>query len=380
MSDIFISYAKQDRTRAKEVATRLEQEGWSVFWDRSIPIGTTWDEVLDHELSSMKVMVVLWSQASVASKWVRIEAEEGDSRNILVPVLLEEAKIPIRFRALQAADISDWIASQPDTTGMSQLLEAIARIGHLLHQNEVTTEKGKQIGGKVITKEEERIRFEASEKQKREVKERLRVEAEKIRKEEEERLKIEAEKKRKKGVDERLKREVENQKKQEQERLAIEAEKQRKKEEVERLNVETESQKKEDEKQPERIKEKQDEGLKKVKKSLFIGIGVVAILLLILFIWQPWKSNTTQFEQQLRDDAATLFIRGNYKMDQKDYSGAISDFTKAIELDPEDAATYLFRGSAKNFLNDKTGACKDWEIALAKGEGGAGFYLEKYCK
>jgi FKBP-type peptidyl-prolyl cis-trans isomerase len=161
MSDIFISYAKADRSRAKEVATRLEQEGWSVFWDRNIPIGSTWDEILEQEISTMKVMVVLWSRASVASEWVRIEAEEGASRKILVSVFLEDVLLPLRFRAKQAVDISDWVSFQHDTLGVSQLIDAIARIGHLLLSNEAKAYKEKE-------QEEERSKREEVEKQKKE--------------------------------------------------------------------------------------------------------------------------------------------------------------------------------------------------------------------
>ena len=39
MSDIFISYASEDRDRVKSLARALEQEGWSVWWDRAHPHG-----------------------------------------------------------------------------------------------------------------------------------------------------------------------------------------------------------------------------------------------------------------------------------------------------------------------------------------------------
>jgi uncharacterized protein (TIGR02145 family) len=131
MSDIFISYSKQDHKRAKDVATRLIQEGWSVFWDRNIPVGSNWDEILEKELNTARVIVTLWSKDSVTSEWVRAEAAEGANRRILVPVVLESVTIPIRFRLLQTADISDWDLGQSDTEGMQLLIEAIARIGSL---------------------------------------------------------------------------------------------------------------------------------------------------------------------------------------------------------------------------------------------------------
>jgi hypothetical protein len=37
MTEIFISYAREDEDRVKDLGSTLEQQGWSVFWDRRIP-------------------------------------------------------------------------------------------------------------------------------------------------------------------------------------------------------------------------------------------------------------------------------------------------------------------------------------------------------
>ena len=46
MSQIFISYSQADRARAQTLVAALEREGWSVWWDRKIPPGKTFDEVI----------------------------------------------------------------------------------------------------------------------------------------------------------------------------------------------------------------------------------------------------------------------------------------------------------------------------------------------
>jgi len=51
--------------------------------------------------------------------------------------------------------------------------------------------------------------------------------------------------------------------------------------------------------------------------------------------------------------------RGASKQKAKDYNGAISDFNKAIELDPNDAKTYYNRAISKYYTNDLKGACED---------------------
>ena len=108
------------------MATALEQEGWSVWWDRKIPPGKSFDEVIEHAIDRAQCVVVLWSKASAASRWVRLEAAEGANRGILVPVLIEDdVKIPLEFRRLQAAKLADW-HGQPDHDQLALLKAAVA--------------------------------------------------------------------------------------------------------------------------------------------------------------------------------------------------------------------------------------------------------------
>ncbi len=96
MSDIFLSYSSKDKARAQIIAEAFETKGCSVWWDRVIPPGKTFDEVIEQELEAAECVIVLWSHESVKSKWVKTEASEGDRRGILVPVLIEEGvKIPL---------------------------------------------------------------------------------------------------------------------------------------------------------------------------------------------------------------------------------------------------------------------------------------------
>jgi tetratricopeptide (TPR) repeat protein len=108
MSDIFLSYKSEDKAKAKIFAEALERHGYSVWWDRIIPPGRTFDEIIEKELDASKCVVVLWSGKSVQSKWVITEAGEGDNRGILIPVLIEEVKPPLAFRRIEAARLIDW--------------------------------------------------------------------------------------------------------------------------------------------------------------------------------------------------------------------------------------------------------------------------------
>lgn len=125
MSDIFLSYASADREQAEQCANLLEQQGWSVWWDRSIPAGRTFDRVIEEELARARCVVVLWSKTSAQSDWVRTEAADGARRKILVPAMIEKVEIPLEFRRVQAADISDW-EGDPNGSGFRFLCESIA--------------------------------------------------------------------------------------------------------------------------------------------------------------------------------------------------------------------------------------------------------------
>ncbi len=108
MSDIFLSYARQDRGRVGPLVEALESRGWKVFWDRAIRPGKMWDRVIETALQSARCVVVLWSRESVGSDEVLDEAHEARRRGVLIPARLDDAEIPYRFRRIHTADLAVW--------------------------------------------------------------------------------------------------------------------------------------------------------------------------------------------------------------------------------------------------------------------------------
>jgi hypothetical protein len=127
MADIFVSYSKEDRDWVKQLVGVIEAQGWSVFWDRDIPIGMTWRSHVGQALLEARCVVVVWSRAAAESSWVQEEAEEGKAKNILIPVLIEGGHPPIGFRSIQAADLSDWDGIEP-TANLQNVLTNIERV------------------------------------------------------------------------------------------------------------------------------------------------------------------------------------------------------------------------------------------------------------
>ena len=130
MDEIFISYASEDRKRAQILDQALEARGWSVWWDREIPLGQSFDEVIEKALAGAKCVIVLWSAVSVASEWVRNEASEAKRRGILVPVFIEPVDAPLAFRLLNGADLREWSGDASD----GEFARLVERVSELLAQ------------------------------------------------------------------------------------------------------------------------------------------------------------------------------------------------------------------------------------------------------
>lgn len=117
MADIFLSYSREDIDVAHKLTLLLEKQGWSVYWDKtSILAGQNFVEVIENELQTCLCVLVLWSKNSSQSNWVRDEAEFGINRRILIPVLLDDTKLPIFLARFHAANLINWNGQQTDET------------------------------------------------------------------------------------------------------------------------------------------------------------------------------------------------------------------------------------------------------------------------
>jgi len=127
MSDIFLSYAHEDRGHAERLAGALEAKGRSVWWDQRLRAGEQFRESIRKELDEAGCVVVLWSEVSAGRSYVISEARKGFERRVLVPVIIGQAEQPEEFREIQTADLTGWLGDTSDARfqKLSEDIEAI---------------------------------------------------------------------------------------------------------------------------------------------------------------------------------------------------------------------------------------------------------------
>jgi hypothetical protein len=123
MTQVFISYARQDQDFARKLAHDLESAGLDVWIDfQDITPGTRWDSAIDQALNEADFMVLIISPDSVESAEVAAEWWFFlDEHKPVVPVLLRPTETPFRLRRMQYIDFH----SQNYETAFNQLLTAI---------------------------------------------------------------------------------------------------------------------------------------------------------------------------------------------------------------------------------------------------------------
>lgn len=130
MTDIFLSYNREDQARAKLFADAFAAEGLNVWWDTALRSGEAYDEVTEAALRAAKAVVVLWSPRSVVSRWVRAEATIADRCKTLMPVTIEPCERPIMFELTQTAELSHWTGDTGDPAWRGFLSDLRRFVGH----------------------------------------------------------------------------------------------------------------------------------------------------------------------------------------------------------------------------------------------------------
>ena len=101
-----------------------------MWYDRALIPSEEYDERIERELDSARCVIVIWSRASIKSKWVRAEAGAADDQGKLIPVAFDLGVVPpIRFRQLNYAKLSSPTLEPRDDAVNSLLTELVAATG-----------------------------------------------------------------------------------------------------------------------------------------------------------------------------------------------------------------------------------------------------------
>jgi hypothetical protein len=113
-TQVFLSYAHEDRTSAQALAAVLSADGHNVWWDRELEGGSDFANEIERRLAQTRVAVVLWSAASVQSGFVRDESSRARDSGKLLPVRIEDVALPLGFGTLHTLDLLDWEGNADD--------------------------------------------------------------------------------------------------------------------------------------------------------------------------------------------------------------------------------------------------------------------------
>ena len=126
MPQVFISYARVDRTKIVRLIAVLRKLGFSPWWDDDIPPGASWEETIARALADAQAVIVCWSPASIASENVRSEARVARGLGRLVQVFLNPCEPPLFFGERQGIDFTNWNGSarHPNMERLKQALQS----------------------------------------------------------------------------------------------------------------------------------------------------------------------------------------------------------------------------------------------------------------
>jgi adenylate cyclase len=125
MSDVFISYAREEHDVVARLAHALEAGGFSVWWDRDLVGGEEFGAAIERELAAAAAVVVCWSSAGSRSRWVRDEASIAADAGKIISVSLDGSVPPIGFRQYHCVNLQACTRQRP-----AELPEHLLRAVH----------------------------------------------------------------------------------------------------------------------------------------------------------------------------------------------------------------------------------------------------------
>lgn len=105
---VFISYKREDIAKAVRLQRHLEADGISTWRDSKLVGGDRFDDIIEGKVRECSCLIVLWSELSVNSKYIKDEAALALDLKRLVPTVVEPCELPLRFRYLHTHQLTKW--------------------------------------------------------------------------------------------------------------------------------------------------------------------------------------------------------------------------------------------------------------------------------
>jgi len=104
----FLSYSRANSNFVVRLVKDLKAAGHDIWLDQfDIAPGARWDDELERALETCETFMVILTPASMASENVKDEIGYAiDARKRILPVLLENATLPLRLRRFQYVDFT----------------------------------------------------------------------------------------------------------------------------------------------------------------------------------------------------------------------------------------------------------------------------------
>ena len=109
MSDIFLSYATDDRDRVRPLVEQLEARGYTVWSDTRIGVGSSFDREIQKQLDAAACVLVVWSELSVESEMAVTASLDED---LILQLLLNLLDNAIKYTESGGSVVTGWNESE----------------------------------------------------------------------------------------------------------------------------------------------------------------------------------------------------------------------------------------------------------------------------
>lgn len=123
VADVFIEYVSADRDRVDAIVRALKSSGIAAEWQEAFRFSLPRDE-REQARAACKIVLIIWSQTSTASRFFQKEMEGVVERHISVPILVDDSRVPLWLREQNAFDLGQW-NGHPDETPWQNVAEHI---------------------------------------------------------------------------------------------------------------------------------------------------------------------------------------------------------------------------------------------------------------